>query len=96
MLPLFRWHLCIDCIYFLLQIILRKQIASKRPITEAPTPHIDYAPTFHTHVDQECYARLFRRRFGESREIDWDLLREVGLEAEVKQLLSVRAWWQLF
>lgn len=50
---------------------------------EAPTPGTYYTPVFNTQVHQDLYARLSRRFFGESREIDWNVLREVGLEMEV-------------
>lgn len=73
-----------------------KQIVSKRPRVETPTPSVDYVPTFHTQVVQECYERLSHRRFGESREIDWDVLHEVSLEIEVQQLLSAGAWLMFF
>lgn len=34
--------------------------------------------------------------FGNSREIDWDVLHEIGLKAKVQQLLNAGAWRQLF
>lgn len=40
--------------------------------------------------------RLSPRHFGELREIDWDVLREIGLEDEVQRILSVGAWRQPF
>lgn len=57
--------------------------SSKRPRLEAPTLGTYYTLVFNTQVHQDLYARLSRRFFGESREIDWNVLREVGLEMEV-------------
>lgn len=63
--PLFPWHLCTNCIYFLLQIMPKKHIASKRPRIEVPTHDVDYVPTFHTQSHQECYARFSHCCFAE-------------------------------
>lgn len=96
MFQLSPWYLCTDCLNPLLQIMPRKHIAFKKPRIKAPTPVTDYIPIFHTQSHQDHYARLSRRCFRESREIDWDVLHEVGLEAEVQGLLSAGAWQQLF
>lgn len=62
----------------LLQVMPRKHTSvepSKRPRVEASTPDTDYTPKFHTLTHQERYTPLSRHRFGESWEIDWDVLR---------------------
>lgn len=42
------------------------------------------------------YDRLIIGHIGESREINWEVLHEVGLGKEVQCLLNVEAWCQLF
>lgn len=78
-----------------LQIMPWKHIVvgpSKRPRDEASILGTNFTPTFHTQVLQEHYTHLSHHRFGESREIDWDVLLVIKLEDEVQWLLSVGVW----
>lgn len=69
---------------------------SKSPKTDASSSVADYRPTLQFKPHIERYARLSHRCFRETREIDWEVLREIGLKAKVQQLLSAGAWCQLF
>lgn len=42
------------------------------------------------------YDCLITKCIGESQEINWEVLHEVGLTEEVQHLLSVEAWRQVF
>lgn len=85
----------INWLIFLLEIMPKKHTIigpSKRPRVEEIVPDVDLAPVFHTQMHQEYFTHLSRWCFDELREIDWDVLRDVGLEEEVSQLLNVSAW----
>lgn len=70
--------------------------SSKRHQGEGPTQDTNLALVFHTQAHQGRYTCLSRRYFRESKEIDWDILREMGHEQEVQQLLGAGVWCQLF
>lgn len=46
--------------------------SSKISRVKEPTYGINFAPVFHTQVHKEHYTYLSHRRFGESRDTDWD------------------------
>lgn len=64
----------------------------KRPQCEKTAPLTDLTPIFHSQLHQDHYTCLSQCHSGKSRDIDWDVLCEVGLEDKVRQMLSAGAW----
>lgn len=43
-----------------------------------------------------CFGYLSTRRIDKYKEIDWEVLHEVGLTKEIQHLISARVWRQFF